>query len=208
MSIILGILDIQGSVEEHFAILQKIGVSARLIKSAHDLNDVNGLIIPGGESTTIGKLLKSTGLNEAIRRRAIKPKTSGLQPLTLWGTCAGAILMAKKIRPPAPVGLTLNLMDIAIERNAYGSQQDSFQTELSVPELGGEKFPAVFIRAPKIHSSGRAVQILARHGNLPVMLQQENLFATMFHPELTDDQRIHKYFYTFTQHYARQKSEN
>jgi 5'-phosphate synthase pdxT subunit len=193
VSLIIGVLDIQGSVEEHLAALRKIGAEAVPVKNKKDLEKVSGLIIPGGESTTIGKLMRRYGLDKAIRQRA------NLHSLTLWGTCAGAILLA-----------SLKLMDMEIERNAYGRQVDSFETEISVRGLGRgghRKIPAPFIRAPKVKRASLKVKVLAQYNGSPVMLRQENLLATMFHPELTDDLRIHKYFVTMTKEYANNKSK-
>lgn len=192
----VGVLDIQGSVEEHFEMLKKIGAAAVLVKSKEDLDDVAGLIIPGGESTTISKLLERCGLDQEIRRRARRRQ----KPLVIWGTCAGAILLAKKI-----VGRevrTLSLMDIEIQRNAYGRQIDSFSTELKVPALGESEIPAVFIRAPVVLSVSREAHVMATCNRTPVMIRQQNVLATMFHPELTSDTRIHKYFLSLTAHYA------
>lgn len=199
---VIGVLDIQGSVKEHAAMLEKIGATVRLVKSPRDLDGVAGLIMPGGESTTISKLLASTGLDEEIRKRAMpnprpSAKTGGkndIKPLAVWGTCAGAILLAKN---------AFGLMDIEMERNAYGSQQNSFETDIQIEGFGGQPVHAIFIRAPKIRSATKDVCILARHNNTPVMTQQKNFLATTFHPELTDDTRIHEYFI----HMTRKKSQ-
>lgn len=192
--LLIGVLDIQGSVEEHMAMLKKLGVKSMGVKTKEDLAKIDGLILPGGESTTIGKLLKKYGLAEEIKKRAkahFVRNTKGA-PLAVWGTCAGAILLAKKVhsRPPEHLGL----MDIEIERNAYGGQLDSFSTEIDVPALGTKKVPAIFIRAPKAKKTSPAVKVLAQYNHSSVMLQQGNLLATMFHPELTSDTRVHKYF--------------
>lgn len=226
MSIIIGVLDIQGSVKEHFAMLGKIGVRTRLVKSPADLEKVNGLIIPGGESTTISKLLKTTRLDEEICRRARLNSRfpacrqawrrnywigTKVPTLSIWGTCAGAILLSEKIlqgaalpaRPPL-----LGLMHISMERNAYGSQMDSFESDLNVKGLGERQFRAIFIRAPRVGKIGKRVAVLARQRNSPVMMQENNLLATTFHPELTADPRIHAYFLTLVQKYAAKKSKN
>lgn len=204
----IGVLDIQGSVEEHLAVLRKIGAEAIAVKTKMDLDRVNGLIIPGGESTTIGKLLKRYGLDKEIRKRALYPLFSPHHTLALWGTCAGAILLAKKItnggsnrQPP-----NLGLMDIEIERNFYGRQMDSFETKISVSALGRKKIPAIFIRAPRIKRASRSVKIMAQYDGTPVMVRQYNLLATMFHPELTNDTRVHKYFISLVNHYANRTS--
>lgn len=185
---VIGILDIMGSVEEHASALQKCGVKTILVKSKQDLDKISGLIIPGGESTTIGKLLKLYGLDKEIKKRA----QSKEKPLAIWGTCAGAILLAKKVLNRKSENL--GLMNVAIERNAYGRQIDSFETEIKIPTLNSQKIPAVFIRAPRLRKTGKHVQILAHFEKEPIMIRQKNLLATMFHPELTNDLNIHRYF--------------
>lgn len=203
----IGVLDIQGSVEEHLIALKKCGVNPIAVKSAEDLSRVDGLIIPGGESTTIGKLLKRYGLDKEIKLRASAPYIphSTFHILTIWGTCAGAILLAKKIIGKKPDGI-LGLMDVEIERNAYGRQLDSFETEISAPVLGAKKIPAVFIRAPRVKRAFKKAKVLAEYNGEPVMVEEENLLITTFHPELTDDIRIHKYFLELTKKYAGQHS--
>lgn len=190
----IGVLNIQGSVEEHLAMLKKIGAHAVAVKSKKNLDGVDGLIIPGGESTTIGKLLKLYGLDREIRRR---------KSLVIWGSCAGAILLAKKIRNRRPDAL--GLIDIDIARNAYGRQLDSFEAEISVPALK-KKIPAVFIRAPRVKKASLKVKVLAEYRGEPVMLRQENLLVTMFHPELTNDESVHQYFLDLVRHYAQRKN--
>jgi len=185
----IGVLDIQGSVEEHFAALEKVsGVTPVLVKKIEDLDGVRGLIIPGGESTTIGKLLRRFGLREEIIRRATTGKKE--DRLAIWGTCAGAILIAKKIvgRENAD---TMTLMDITIERNAYGRQTDSFETEV---KFDGKSLPAVFIRAPKIISAGNGVSVLAKYNDEIVAAREGKLLVTTFHPELTNSTKAHEYF--------------
>lgn len=207
----VGVLDIQGSVEEHFASLEKLGVKPKLVKTKADLDEVSGLIIPGGESTTIGKLMKATGLDRDIRWRVNstlqnashffdKKRSPAYRGLALWGTCAGAILMAKKIHNKRPD--SLDVMDIEITRNAYGGQLDSFQTDLLAPTLGQRPLRAIFIRSPRVKRASPKVKILAHYKGSPVMLVQENLLATMFHPELTNDLRVHQYFIDLIQKYA------
>lgn len=204
----VGVLDIQGSVEEHLASLKKLSTDVIPVKTRKDLAKVDGFIIPGGESTTIGKLMKKYGLDREIRKRASLHTTYHIPhtPLVVWGTCAGAILLAKKVYNRKPD--TLRLMDIEIERNAYGRQRDSFQTDISVFPLGKKKFPAVFIRAPRVKRVSHKVKILAQCQSQPVMLEQHNLLATMFHPELTEDSRIHNYFVNLVRHYAKRHCHN
>lgn len=197
----IGILDIQGSVEEHAAALREINVKPVFIKIKRDLDQVSGLIIPGGESTTIGKLLTLYGLDEEIKKRADIKNKSNKKPLSVWGTCAGAILLAKKVVGRKPN--ILGLMDIEIERNAYGRQLDSFETKIYVSGIENETVPAVFIRAPKVKKASGKVKILAKHNNDPILLRQENLLISTFHPELTSDRRIHKYFMLITKEYAK-----
>lgn len=179
----IGVLDIQGSVKEHAQVLQKCGAEVVFVKTSEDLAEVDGLIIPGGESTTIGKLLRKSGLRDAIISGAKKG-------LPIWGTCAGAILLAKKISGKEQAD-SLKLMDIEIERNAYGRQLDSFESEI---EFFGKKIPAVFIRAPKIKNIGKNVKVLARHDGEIVAAREKNLLATMLHPELSSQLHLHRYF--------------
>ncbi|MFA5821349.1 MAG: pyridoxal 5'-phosphate synthase glutaminase subunit PdxT [Candidatus Gracilibacteria bacterium] len=176
----IGVLDIQGSVEEHFAALEKAGAEAVLVKNKEGLKLIDGLIIPGGESTTIGKLLKESGMDKEIMKLRVP----------IYGSCAGAILLAKKIsgREKAP---NLGLMDIEIERNAYGRQTESFETEVV---FDGKKIPAIFIRAPKIKKIGKDVKVLAMDGKDIVAVREGRFLATMFHPELTEDLSVHRYF--------------
>ena len=191
----IGVLDIQGSVEEHFGCLEKCGVRAVLVKKSSDLKGISGLIIPGGESTTIGKLLKRFGLFEEI----IKAYRNGL---AIWGTCAGAILLAKKITEDNGKELVKNfgLLDVEISRNAYGRQIDSFETEIKF-DFGEKNFrkiykkiPAVFIRAPKILSAGKNVKVLAKYENEIVAAVSGKILVTTFHPEITDDLSVHEFF--------------
>lgn len=185
----IGILDIQGSVKEHAESLRRLGIEPVLIKLPEDLEGLSGLIIPGGESTTIGKLLKRFGLDEAIKKRA-------KEGMVIWGSCAGAIVLAKRV--PGNVKMNgLDLMDITIERNAYGGQLDSFETQIEF-DLGsgsmGRLVPAIFIRAPKIAEVGKNVEILGRDKGWITAVKEGKFLATTFHPELTDDLSVHKYF--------------
>lgn len=179
----IGILALQGSVKEHFEIVKKCGVKPVLVKLPRDLEDINALIIPGGESTTLGKLMKEYGLDKTIKRRYE-------EGMPIYGACAGAILLAKEIigsKQPK-----LGLMDISIKRNDYGRQIDSFEADLNI--FDGKPFRGLFIRAPVIDSFHNGCRILAEFGNKPVLIEQGNLLASTFHPELTDDLRVHKYF--------------
>jgi len=151
------------------------------VRTAKDLEGVDALIIPGGESTTIAHLMKESGLELAIRERSGMP---------IYGTCAGLILLAREVLEGYPQGL--GLLDITVDRNAYGRQVDSFEATVDIKGLGG--FHAVFIRAPKIVRLGAGVEVLAEHDGAPVFVRQGRVLATSFHPELTDDLRIHEYF--------------
>jgi 5'-phosphate synthase pdxT subunit len=185
----VGILALQGDFREHEQILQRAGVPTQQVRLPAQLDAVDRLIIPGGESTAIGRLLVRFELLEPIRRRAGRD-------LALWGTCAGAILMARTISEGRPEGQPhLGVMDIAVRRNAFGRQLDSFEADLSIAALGDEPLHAVFIRAPLIERVGAGAHALARldDGGI-VAAQQGRLLATAFHPELTGDDRMHRYF--------------
>ena len=177
----IGVLDIMGSVEEHTNALQKCKVKVKMVKSSADLKNIDGLIIPGGESTTIGKL--SSAFVGGLRNFK-KP---------IWGTCAGAILLAKRIANQPPRG-GLKFMDITIARNGYGRQVDSFEADLKIKTIGNKPFHGIFIRAPKITNIGKKAEILALYGGSPVMVREGRLLLTTFHPELTSDLRVHRYF--------------
>ncbi|PJF36809.1 MAG: pyridoxal 5'-phosphate synthase glutaminase subunit PdxT [Candidatus Thermofonsia Clade 1 bacterium] len=179
----IGVLALQGDFAEHAAMLRQIGANPIEVRKAEQLADLHGLIIPGGESTTISRVARASGLYEPLREFAARKPT--------WGTCAGAILLAKRVTGQEA---HLGVMDIAVTRNAFGRQIDSFSTELLVE--GFERpLRAVFIRAPIIESVGAGVRVLARlpDGRI-VAAQQGHLLATAFHPELTPDTRLHTYF--------------
>jgi 5'-phosphate synthase pdxT subunit len=185
----IGVLALQGDFSEHIAMLRRLKVEASEVRLSVHLNGLDGLIIPGGESTTIGKLAVAYSLMEPLR-------TFG-QRHAIWGTCAGAIFLSRDISRDQPL---LGLMDIKVRRNAFGRQIDSFETDLDIPELkqatgSGMPYHAVFIRAPIIESVGGDVKILASiaDGRI-VAAQQGHLLATSFHPELTGDTRFHEYF--------------
>lgn len=187
----VGILALQGDFREHEEVFQRLGVPARQVRLPSDLDQVERLIIPGGESTTISKLLARYQLIEPIRERAGKS-------LALWGTCAGAIVLSRAIAEGgAGDQVPLSLMDMVVRRNAYGRQIDSFEAELDVSALGERPFPGVFIRAPTIDSVGHEVEVLARLPGEPasiVAARQGRLLVATFHPELTSDYRFHNYF--------------
>lgn len=181
----IGVLALQGAFIEHEQALARLGVESREVRQRKHLDGIDGLIIPGGESTTIGKLLDALEMTEPVREL-------GRAGLPLWGTCAGLIVLATDVGRPQT---TLGLLDIVVRRNAFGSQLDSFETDLAVPALGDEPFHAVFIRAPLIERVGPGVSTLA---TLPdgtvVAAERGNLLVTAFHPELTGDTRFHQYF--------------
>jgi len=182
----IGVLGLQGDFQEHLAAVRGVGAVAIDVRKPEQLAEVQALIIPGGESTTIGKLADLYGISEPIRERA-------RDGMPVWGTCAGAIVLAKHVRGrPQPL---LGLMDITVERNAFGRQVDSFEAELRIDSLGEAPFRAVFIRAPKITDVGRGVEVMARLEDGTIVAAREgNLLVTSFHPELTGDARFHRYF--------------
>jgi len=182
----IGVLASQGAFAEHISTLEKLDTEAVPVRLPEELRGVDGLIIPGGESTVISRLMSSYNLTDEIASIA-----RGGMPL--FGTCAGMILMAKNISSNSTA--SFGLMDIKVKRNAFGRQVDSFETELAIPVLGEKPFPAVFIRAPIVESCDAGVDILARlkDGTI-VAARQNNLLVTAFHPELTDDLRFHRYF--------------
>ena len=185
MSLKIGVLSLQGDFLEHVRALSDLGCEAGSVKTPGDVSACDGLIIPGGESTTIGKLCERFGVGEAILglHAAGKP---------IWGTCAGMILLAKEI-----VGSDqwrLGLMDIEVKRNAFGRQVDSFETDFPVADIGGGPVRAVFIRAPYVTRVWAEAQVLATFRERIVMVRQGTVLATAFHPELTDDRRVQEYF--------------
>jgi 5'-phosphate synthase pdxT subunit len=180
----IGVLALQGDFAAHERALVRIGVCAVEVRRAQELEQTEGLIIPGGESTTMLKLIEDEGLLEPIKNYAREGKP-------IFGTCAGAILLARQVRNPEQP--SLNLIDITVERNAYGRQVDSFIAQVET-KLAGEPLEAVFIRAPKIEQVGPKVEVLARHKNDPVLVREGKILAATFHPELTEDERVHRLF--------------
>jgi 5'-phosphate synthase pdxT subunit len=182
---VVGVLALQGDVLEHMHALEASGTRALEVKTERQLEAVDALIIPGGESTTVIKLLNRFGLVAPIKARV----RAGMP---LWGTCMGMIVAAHDV-----AGLdqeTLDLIDITVRRNAFGRQIASAEVALDIPVLGGAPFPAVFIRAPWIERAGPAVDVLAAHEGHGVFVRQNHVMATSFHPELTGDYRVHAYF--------------
>lgn len=181
----IGILGFQGAIIEHERHVAAIGAEPVIVRYREQLPELDGIILPGGESTTMGKLLNRTGMMEPLR-----DAIAGGLPA--WGTCAGMILLAKRLEnDPARY---LALMDITVRRNAYGRQIDSFSTSVEIPEVGTGQLPLVFIRAPYITETGAGVQVLCRLDGHVVAAREGNLLATSFHPELTDSNVFHRYF--------------
>ncbi len=182
----IGVLALQGAFREHRACLEKLGVETREIRLPKDLEGLDGLVIPGGESTTIGKLMVINSLVDPLRRLARRG-------FPILGTCAGLIVLAKDIgEHDQPL---VGAMDIRVSRNAFGRQVDSFEADLEIEVLGEDRFPAVFIRAPLIEEVADDVEVLARlEGGRIVSARQGNMLVAAFHPELTSDLRFHDYF--------------
>lgn len=184
----IGVLALQGDVAEHEAMLAASGANPSLVKRADQLDELDGLIIPGGESTTIGKLLRRFNLLEPMQERV----HAGFP---VFGTCAGMILLADRLEDAATDQPTIGGMDITVLRNAFGRQRESFETDLPVPSVGDKPLHAVFIRAPLITHVGDDVTVLASLGDgRTVAARQDNLLVASFHPELTADSRLHRYF--------------
>ncbi len=183
----VGVLAVQGAVREHLEALRRLGVEARPVRTPEEVAACDALILPGGESTTIGKLMDRYGLLAPVRELAASGRP-------LLGTCAGMILMAKRVESAAGDQPTLGVMDITVRRNAFGRQVDSFEADLDLDGIGGGPFRAVFIRAPVITGVGDGVEVLATCGERIVAARQGRLLALAFHPELTDDPRVHGYF--------------
>jgi 5'-phosphate synthase pdxT subunit len=181
----IGVLALQGAVTEHMQMLSALDTEAIPIRLPSDLDGLDALVIPGGESTTISKLLSDYGLMEPIRKLAE-------QGFPIFGTCAGLVLLAKKVSNLETE--SIGAMDIEVKRNAFGRQVDSFEADLNIPALGNGAFRGVFIRAPIIEKTERGVEVLCQLNDRPVAVRQGKLLACAFHPELTDDIRFHKYF--------------
>lgn len=178
----IGVLALQGGFDAHLRALRRIGVPNVPVKSIEEMREVDALIIPGGESTTIGKLLVQHGILENLRALIANG-------LPVFGTCAGMILLAREVKLYSQP--LLGVLDICVERNAYGRQTSSFETQL---EFQNSKVPAIFIRAPKVRAAGPDVVTLIEYEGSPVLLQQGRLLAASFHPELSDSTAIHEYF--------------
>jgi len=182
----IGVLAIQGSVLEHKEMLDRLGVESILVKRPEELDRIDGLILPGGESTTFLKILEGRGLFERLMEKIQRG-------LPVLATCAGVILLAKDIEN-YPEQKTLGVLDITVSRNAYGSQRESFVTYIDIPVIGEDRFEAIFIRAPQIKRVGEGVKVHSYFDDNPVFVEKTNIIGLTFHPELTEDIRIHKYF--------------
>ena len=181
----IGVLALQGDVIEHLHALERAGARAFEVKSLAQLEAADALVVPGGESTTVIRLLERFELDEPIKARV-------RDGMPLWGTCMGLIVAAHDVADLEQK--TLDLIDVTVRRNAFGRQIASAETPLDIPALGREPFPAIFIRAPWVERAGASVEILARHEGHPVMVRSGNVLGTSFHPELTNDARVHRYF--------------
>ena len=185
MKPLIGVLALQGDVVEHIAALERAGASAIPVKTRDELARVDGLVIPGGESTTVMKLLGRFAMGEPIVQRV-------RDGMPLWGTCMGMIVAAHDVADLDQP--TLDLIDITVRRNAFGRQNESAEIDLMIPALGDEPFPAIFIRAPWIERVGPAVTLLAERDGRGVMVREGHVLGTSFHPELATDPRVHAYF--------------
>lgn len=182
---VVGVLALQGAFREHAAAVARLGAEAREVRQLKDMSGIDAMIIPGGESTTMGKLLVEWGMLDPLRERIEKG-------MPVYGSCAGLILLCREIENSDQP--RLGVLDATVRRNAFGRQVDSFETDLEMPELGPMPFQAVFIRAPVLIGVGPKVRVLAKVKGQAVAVRQDNVLATSFHPELTPDVRLHRYF--------------
>jgi 5'-phosphate synthase pdxT subunit len=185
----IGVLALQGAFESHQALLQRLGQPTFQVRTPSDLERVDALVMPGGESTTMSRLLNTSELFDPLHRRL-------REGMPAFGTCAGMILLASEILDGRPDQRSFGVIDITVQRNGYGRQLDSFETDIAVPGLGidSERFHGVFIRAPKVTRVGPDVEILAEHAGVPVLLRHGPITVASFHPELADDPRLHAQF--------------
>ncbi len=183
----VGVLALQGAFREHREVLDAIGVEAVDLRSPEGLAALDALILPGGESTTMSKLLDSSGVREPLGALLA-------EGLPVLGTCAGLILLAREVLDGRPDQQSFGVIDCSVRRNGYGRQRDSFEAALDVRGLGGGPFPGVFIRAPRVEAVGPAVEVLAEHDDVPVLMRSDNVWVSSFHPELSGDLRIHQLF--------------
>jgi 5'-phosphate synthase pdxT subunit len=185
---LIGVLDLQGDVREHVAALHEVGARSRLVKRPAELEGLDGLILPGGESTTLSMLLESTGLFDAIAARL------DAGDLPVFGTCAGLILLARDVLDGRPDQRMFGALDAVVRRNGYGRQRQSFEAQVALGSGEGPPLPTVFIRAPFVVSAGDDVEVLAELDGVPVLVRHGAVLASSFHPELTADRRVHRLF--------------
>ena len=199
----IGVLALQGAFQSHQQRLVELGALTRQVRTPRDLAGVDALVMPGGESTTMSKLLISSGLFDPLAERLD-------DGLAVFGTCAGMILLATEILDGRPDQRSFGAIDIAVQRNGYGRQLDSFETDLHVAELGPDAppFHGVFIRAPKVTRVGAGVEVLAEHDGVPVLLRQGAVSVASFHPELAGDHRLHAAFLNSFQNSFQTETEN
>ncbi|MEN3042957.1 MAG: pyridoxal 5'-phosphate synthase glutaminase subunit PdxT [Fervidobacterium sp.] len=190
---IIGVSGIQGDFREHKWVIEKLGYQTHIVRTPEDLEKIDALIIPGGESTTMIRIMKRVGLFDVLKQKI----TNGFP---VYGTCAGLIVLAKEIEnyPQESLGV----IDIKVMRNAYGRQVDSFDDFIQIKGFD-KPFKAIFIRAPRVDEHGPEVEVLATYNNHPVMLRQKNVLVTSFHPELTNDTRVHEYFLELVKYYKK-----
>ncbi|MBV9232976.1 MAG: pyridoxal 5'-phosphate synthase glutaminase subunit PdxT [Candidatus Eremiobacteraeota bacterium] len=192
----VGVLALQGDVDEHLRALERAGAAPYAVKTPAEFERADALVVPGGESTTVMKLLERFGLDAPIVERV-----RGGMPL--WGTCMGMIVAARDVADLDQP--TLDLIDITVRRNAFGRQNQSAEVPLPIPALGASAFPAIFIRAPWIERCGPAVELLAKRDGRGVMVRERNVLATSFHPELTADQRVHRFFLAMVERFKAER---
>lgn len=183
----LGVLALQGAFREHREVFDALGVECVEVRVPEDLGGVDVLVLPGGESTTMTRLLDTSGLREPLT-------ALGREGIPLFGTCAGLILVSTEVLDGRPDQVPLGLLDVRVRRNGYGRQNDSFESVLEIGDLPGAAFPGVFIRAPVVESVGAGVEVLAEHEGRPVLVRCDNVWGSTFHPELSGDLRLHQRF--------------
>ena len=191
---LVGVLDLQGDVREHMRALREVGCAVRLVKHPSELERLDGLVLPGGESTTLSMLLESTGLFDAIAEKVGGSAELAGDAMPLFGTCAGLILVAREVLDGRADQRTFGILDAVVRRNGYGRQAQSFEADLVLGSGEGPLLPTVFIRAPKVVTAGPAVEVLASLDDVPVLVRQGGVLASSFHPELTPDRRVHRLF--------------
>lgn len=194
MGPVIGVLALQGAFASHQHRLAELDAASRQVRTPADLAGVDALVMPGGESTTMSKLLLSSGLFDEIAARID-------DGMPVFGTCAGMILLAAEVLDGRPDQRSFGAIDIAVRRNGYGRQVDSFEADLTVPSVAGGPFHGVFIRAPKVEHVGAGVEVLAEHEGIPVLARSGRVTVASFHPELANDARLHAEFVRHVQHH-------